>query len=479
MLNAFRNTIKKYTMLTHGDAVGIAFSGGPDSSALLYGLLSVAEEYGLTLMILHMNHGLRMPEAEQEEIFVHDQGRTLGIPVITRKVSIPELREREGGSLEDICRRERYRFFQEEAARHHIGKIALGHNRNDQAETVMMRFLRGSGPDGLKGMLPVREGMYIRPLIETSREEIDRFLLSKGVPFVIDASNEESFFLRNRVRHTLLRNLERNYNSNLIDTLCRLSDVMRMENDFMECAVDACVGELISSSSRNEITIDITIFRALHEALQYRVMRKLLKRHAGTLKEIGYAHVEAAVKLVHGDSPQARLDLPGGMTVYRDYERVTIQGGEKDVPWPKKVTADKKRTRLQGDKQEGNDYDYNVTIPGVVDIKEVGREMKLEYVDRGKVCFRHGGAAYIDMGAVTPPLRVRNLRVGDVITPLGMKGTKSLKSIFIDEKIPRRERHLLPLLVDGLSVIWVPGIRLHDRVKVTDMTDTIVRIEMI
>ncbi|MBN2255353.1 MAG: tRNA lysidine(34) synthetase TilS [Deltaproteobacteria bacterium] len=479
MLDLFRKTIARYNMLSHGDTVGVALSGGPDSTALLHGLLSVAEEYAIKPVIMHLNHGLRMPEADREEAFVHEQGRKLTIPVISRKVSVPELWDRERGSLEDICRRERYRFFREETVLHKIDKIALGHNKNDQAETVIMRFLRGSGLDGLKGMLPVRDGIYIRPLIETSREEIDRFLQSKGLSYVEDASNKETVFLRNRVRHTLLRELERDFNPRIIETLSRLSGILRMENDFMEHAVEACFRQWRIDPSSGGMAIGVPKFKTLHPALQYRVVKKLLRGGLQVPKEIGYAHVEAVVDLIHGTRPQARLDLPGGMAVYREYDCVTIRRGEIDVPRPNKSPVDKKKRGLRDDKRDGNDYDYKVTIPGVIDIKEIGRGMKFEYVERGRVDFHDDATAFIDMGAVAPPLTVRNFRTGDTITPLGMTGTKKVKSIFIDEKIPSRDRHSLPLLVDALSVVWIPGVRLHDRVKVTDTTEAIAKIEMI
>ncbi len=479
MLITFHKTIEKYGMLSRGDTVGAAVSGGPDSIALLHGLISLLEEYAIHLVIIHMNHGLRSHASDREEAFVHDQGRALNIPVVSRKIYVPDICKREKGSIEDICRRERYRFFKEAADTHKIDKIALGHNKNDQAETVIMKFLRGSGLDGLKGMLPVRDGVYVRPLIEISRDAIIRFLESKGLNYVTDSSNMETIYLRNRVRHNLIPDLEENYNPKIVDSLGQLSGILRMENDFIERAVEECFTLLNGDSANSEVKIDISKFRTLHPALQFRVVKRLLKRGVHPLKEIGYVHVGAVIDLIYGSKPNARVDLPGSVTVYREYDHFTVCKSENDSMSAEKSPDSEKKTSRRDDKRDVNDYYYMVNVPGLVDIKEIGRGMKFDYVETDQVDFDSNTTAFIDSRAVKKPLSIRNIRLGDTIQPLGMTGTKKLKSLFIDEKVPKRYRSSMPLLVDGLSVIWIPGFRLNDRVKVTDTTGAIIRIEMI
>lgn len=460
--------------------MGVAVSGGPDSMALLHGLLSQVDDYSLRLVIVHMNHGLRSDESDREEAFVHDRGRALGIPVVSRKISVPDLCRKEKGSVEDICRRERYRFFEESVDTHKLDKIALGHNKNDQAETVIMKFLRGSGLDGLKGMLPVRDSIYIRPLIEISRDAIERFLESKELTYATDSSNRETIYLRNRVRHDLIPALKETYNPRVVDSISKLSGILRMENDFIEKAVEGVFTLWNSDSARNEIEIDIKKFRTLHPALQFRIVKRLLKSVVYHIKEIGYVHVEAVIDLIYGSKPNGHVDLPDGVTVYREYDRLKVCKGANDFTCEQKSSSgSRKKISRQDDKQDVNDYYYKVLIPGEIYIDEIARSMKFEYIRPEKVAYDSGKIALMDKDAVKEPLSVRNFRPGDVIQPLGMKGTKKLKSIFIDEKVPKRERSSIPLLVDASSVIWIPEFRLHDRVKVTDTTSAIIRVEMI
>lgn len=466
-------------MVSRGDTIGVAVSGGPDSIALLHGLHSLVDEYSVRLVILHMNHGLRSHESDREDEFVHDQGRILGVPVIRRKISVPDLHRSGKGSVEDICRRERYRFFEEVADSHKLDKIALGHNKNDQAETVMMKFLRGGGLEGLKGMLPVRDGIYIRPLIEISRQAIERFLESRGLTYVTDSSNKETIYLRNKIRHCLIPDLEKNYNRRIVDSLSQLSGIMRRENDFIGHAVDECFAQWNVDLSSNKISIDIRKFRAIHSALQFRIVKKLLKSGIFTSKETGYVHVAAVIDLIYGSKPNARTNLPGGVIMYREYDYFTIYKGEVHFTSDEKLSDPQEKISSRDDKRDVSDYYYKVSIPGEVYICEIGRAIKFDYVNIDQVDYSSDTIAFMDARALMLPLCVRNFRPGDIIRPLGMTGTKKLKSLFIDEKVPRRDRKVMPLLVDGLSVIWVPELRLNDRVKVNDSTDTIIRAEMI
>ena len=479
MIKTFRATIAKYSMVSRGDRVGVAVSGGPDSIALLHGLLSLVDEYSMRLVIIHLNHGLRSHESDSEEAFVHDQGRALDIPVIRKKISVPDLCRKDKGSVEDICRRERYRFFEEAADFHKLDKIALGHTKNDQAETVIMKILRGSGSGGLKGMFPVRDGIYIRPLIELSRKAIESFLESKGLMYVTDSSNRDILYLRNRIRHHLIPDLENNYNPKIVDSLSHLSGILRRENDFIEKAADKYFTRWKCNVESNEVEIDIRKFQILHSALQFRIVKRLLKNGAQPAKEIGYVHVKAVIDLIFGSKPNARIDLPDGITVYREYDRFTIYRGQRNFISERTSSDCRKKICYRNDKQGVNDYIYEVSVPGLVHISETGRGMKFDYVAADQVDYNSGTIAYIDLRGVTPPLVVRNFRAGDTIQPLGMTGTKKLKSIFIDAKVPKRDRGLIPLLVDASSVIWIPGLRLHDRVKVADTTGTVIRVEMI
>jgi len=204
MLGKIRHTVQKFEMLKWGDHVIAAVSGGPDSVALLQALVLLSPEYNLTLTVAHLNHGLRGAESDAEEQLVRRLSRERVIPCTVKRVNLGARQGKEKRSLEDMGREERYIFFSNLAKEIGATRIALGHQREDQAETVLMHLIRGSGLEGLKGITPVREGIYIRPLLELSRRDILEFLRARDLPFLEDSSNSEDQFLRNRIRHQLI-----------------------------------------------------------------------------------------------------------------------------------------------------------------------------------------------------------------------------------------------------------------------------------
>jgi tRNA(Ile)-lysidine synthase len=452
-----RDTIERHAMLAPGDRVGIAVSGGADSVALLHLLAGDAEEYALTLFVLHLNHGIRGEETDRDEAFVEEMARSMGIPFDSEKISIPEIRRERGGSLEDLCREERYAFFDRMARRHRLDRIALGHTLSDQAETVIMRLLRGSGLEGLKGFLPVRDGIYIRPLMEVTRDEAISFLRDRNIPFVTDSSNEDTAYLRNRVRSELLPELKTTYNLRLEETIGRTAEILRMEDDFIRESVANMIGEW--KIGLQETRLQVPRLKGLHPALLWRLIKTLLEGYSSGKNGIGYLHVKAVVDLVESPGPSASADLPFNLTVRREYDDLVIT--------------------MRGEMSKTRDFSYEAGLPGVVDITETGQRMTFVLVDAKEADHHSENPVFMDYRAISPPLVVRNVRPGDRIQPLGMEGTKKVAALLMDEKIPKGKRRSIPLLVDRTSVLWVPGVRLSDRVKMTDMTEKVVKAEII
>ena len=224
-------------MLEPGDRLVVAVSGGPDSVALLRLLSLLTDEYRLGLTAAHLNHGLRKGEADEEEAFVRGLCDGMGIACIGRRIDIRALRATKRGSLEELCREERYRFLAETAEKCGAVKIAVGHHRDDQAETVLLHLLRGCGPEGLRGILPVRGGRIIRPLLEVGRSDILAFLAAEGLPYMTDSSNASPLFLRNRIRNELIPRLAADYNPRLIEGLCQTAGIIRREDDYLRGVV--------------------------------------------------------------------------------------------------------------------------------------------------------------------------------------------------------------------------------------------------
>ena len=481
MIRKVRETIKKYRLLERGDMVIVAVSGGPDSVALLKVLDIFSDEYRLTLITAHLNHGLRGEESDNDEKFVRKLSESMGIEFECKYVDIPSLRQGRRGSIEEIARKERYQFLAEMARKHQAHKIALGHHLHDQAETVLMNFIRGSGMEGLKGILPMREGMYIRPLIALTRGEIVNFLAREGIRFMADSSNAHDSYLRNRIRHRLIPELKEHYNPRIEESLAQMAEVIRLEDEYMKTVLKEVLLEGWDDGGKGGVTINIPKFLVLHEAIQNRAIKTLLQRFSPSGGGIGYVHVKAVMDLLRSCRHHGCLHLPFNIRIRRDHDLLVISR--------QKGPGGKLMQELSGgydpcfsptDADIGQ-FSYDVAIPGRIEIPEVDMTIVFNILDKPTegIHFNQEKMAYMDIEAMRFPLTIRNLRPGDRIQPLGMGGTKKLKCYFIDKKISQAERRRIPLLVDDRSVLWIVGMRLSERVKITDKTKRLLKAEIV
>jgi tRNA(Ile)-lysidine synthase len=319
MLKRVRKTIADSSLVERGDHLLVAVSGGPDSVALLWTLELLSSEYELQLTTAHLNHGIRGAEAQEEEAFVHSLCAGMGITCISKTVDISVLRKGRGKSLEEIGREERYRFLEETAQTCGAKKIATGHHRNDQAETVLINLLRGSGLEGLKGIAPIREGRIIRPLLHVGREEILEFLDREGLTYLMDSSNLSPLFLRNRIRHQLIPELTARYNPGIVKGLSHTAEIIRREDDYLQTVVRQILSRWGIVPGEAEILLPLAAFIDLHEALQGRVIKCLLGVAALSGNGVGYKHIEAVLALTRSSRRRrASLDLPGLIRVERE-----------------------------------------------------------------------------------------------------------------------------------------------------------------
>lgn len=470
MLHKVRKTIAHHAMLERGERLIAAVSGGPDSVALLKVLTLIAAEYNLSLVVAHLNHGLRGAEADGEEDFVRSLSHSMDVECVSGKIDIAALKE-PGKSLEELCREQRYAFLKKVAVDYQATKIALGHHLQDQAETVLMNLLRGSGAEGLRGMMPVREGLIIRPLLQVTRKEILAFLEEMGLSFTSDSSNAHDCYLRNRIRHHLLPLLKEGFNHRVEENLSRTAEIMRLDDDYLATEVEGWLCRWGISRQDGEKRLPLTEFLKLHAALQQRVIKNLLARTSRSGQGIDYKHVQAALTLARGSHGSASLDLPGGVLLRREYYTIIFSRLVDRRAFP------------AGRRMSGNlDFCYPVNIPGRVEVKEAGLSITFQFADRPDqtlLSVPGGRTVYLDYGAMRPPLVIRNVIPGDRMQPLGMAGKKKLKALFIDEKVPRASRHLLPLLADQQSVIWAAGLRISSRVSVTEKTRQVLKVEII
>ncbi|OGX15868.1 MAG: tRNA lysidine(34) synthetase TilS [Omnitrophica WOR_2 bacterium RBG_13_41_10] len=305
-----KTTIKNYRLINKGDKIIIGVSGGPDSVALVYVLNSLRRDLKLKLHIAHLDHMLRKGSSEDRK-FVEGLAQRLNLPVTCARINIREIAA--GGSLEEIARNARLGFLFKVAKDNKANKIALGHNLDDQAETVLMRILRGSGLYGLSAILPKREiadFQIIRPLIETKRKEIEAFLRQKRIKPRLDVSNQQDLYLRNRIRNKLLPFLEKEYNQNIKEILSNMAQIVASDYDYLNRSALRIIKDTGSK-------INIKQFIRLHPAIQRIVLRLMIARKKGNMRRITFQHTKEIEDLILNRPVNSIVDLPQGLSVVK------------------------------------------------------------------------------------------------------------------------------------------------------------------
>ena len=457
-LKRIQKTIERYKMLAIGDKVIVGVSGGPDSMALLLALHEMKEDYLLSLWASHYNHKLREKESDQEAEFVKCQSERIGVPLLVEDDDGSLLRTR--GNLEEIARKKRYDFFQRKALELTAQKIALGHTATDQAETFFLWLFRGMGTKGLGGIPPVRDTMIIRPLIETERKDIIRFLNEKCIPWKEDSTNKSDNFLRNRVRRILIPNLLEEFDPHLVKKITKTTEIFRDDNSLLDDLTLANFNKISIINNENKVLLDINRIKLLPISLKRRVIRYALKTIRGSLRRINFEHVERILKLMEGPLPHSQLSLPYGIEVYKEYESLEFSMGLK---------------------QTTSFYYETNEIPEEITIPEIERKITLLLLDwkKSNSPVTEKNIALIDFEKIKFPLIVRNWRKGDRFQPLGLSGTKKIKDLFIDLKITRIERNRLPLVFFRDQIAWIAGLRVDEKVKITQSTKKVLKMVII
>ena len=450
-LKKVKETILRYRMIDSGDVLIVAVSGGPDSVCLLDVLNKLKDELRMKLVVAHYNHGLRQGEDESETRFVHQLATSMNLPLETGKASIRTYENI--ASLEEKARNARYRFLEGVKTRFHAQKIAIGHNLNDQAETVLMRLLRGSGSSGLAGIPPCRDNTIIRPLIEIKRVEIEFYLKERGISYVTDSSNYDTKHLRNKIRLELIPLLLQ-YQPRLIEHLGHLADLMREENQFLELLAQEWVEKEAEPKTNREIIIPLPAFKDLSQPLRNRVIRHLFKMVGKGLRRIDLSHTKSVYKLACGKNPQGMLNLPHGLIVKKVYDRLHF-------------------TMEPLKKSSG--FCYVLEKPGIFSLDQIDRSISLVEMENSSSLEMVNSPliAYLDAERIKYPLIARNLMAGDRFIPLGMVGHKKIKNLFIELKIPSDERRLIPILISEDTPVWICGYRIDERFKITSETKKI------
>ncbi|MBV6343031.1 tRNA lysidine(34) synthetase TilS [Candidatus Magnetobacterium casense] len=422
----------------------VGLSGGPDSVALLRLLRELFPT--VSVHAIYIDHGLRPHETPAEKAFCGQLCEHLGVPLSIRAIdALPR-------KTPATMRQSRYRLYEETALQIGASKIALGHNKDDQAETVMLNLIRGASLTGLAGIAPTR-GMVIRPLIDVSRWEILQYLNECNQTYCLDSSNLKDIYLRNRVRIHLMPALVQ-YNPNIVDTLTRNARIIREEDEYLELAVTKKLMTLISRKTDQKIELFLVPLQGMERVL----LRRLLRRATATveaLREIGVQHIEEIIALIKNASTGDRLYLPGAVRVIKGYSTLVITSEP-----PVRIS------------------ETELSLPGEVVIREAGYLLRATLPEH----FRqpdNNRQACLDAALMSSTLKVRARVNGDYFYPLGLGKRKKVQDYFVDEKVPRDSRNSIPLVLSNDDLVWIAGYRPDDRYKVTPATKSYCLLELI
>ena len=452
-------TVRQHGLIARGGRVAIALSGGPDSVALVHILRELERDGELVVAgVAHLNHRLRGIAADEDEQFCRALATALRLPIEVERIDVRALAREQGRSVEDAARVARYAFLERAADRLGADAIAVGHSRDDQAETFLLRLIRGAGPRGLAGILP-RAGRVVRPLLDISRADLRAYLSQRGIPSCEDASNSDVMVPRNRVRHELIPYLEREFSPGIVDVLAREAAIARADEDRLQKeAIDLVTSVVLRDVHGAQV--DVAALTLLHPALAARVARLALSELAGP-RFIGFDHVHAFLNFARYAAAGAALSLPGQQVVHGG-DRIVLQA-EPDRGLPRRSSEAAKA---------GNSFRFPLSIPGEVTLTPQGWTISAEPLETCPegVLRARGEAVAVAAPRLGLPLAVRNRRPGDRFRPLGLAGAeKKLQDFLVDRKVPRETRDALPLVVDrDDKIVWVVGESVGEDFRVTE-----------
>lgn len=456
LTNKITATLKKFSMLSGGETILAGLSGGPDSVCMLHILNGLRERYKLTLHAVYIDHGLRPGETVKESEFCKKLCDSLNLQFVAKSVEVKSFAKAQGLNMQEAARQLRYATYDETAYELRADRIALGHTADDQAETLLMRLLRGAGPTGLAGIPPVRKSI-IRPLIDVERKEVEEFLDQQGIEYVIDSSNLRSDYLRNRIRLSLLPVI-REFNQDIISTLAKTAAIFRDEERYFEIIVTKTLMKLISRKTTSRIELFLAPFEIMDTAIMRRVLRRAVDE-TRSLRGISFIHIEDMVEMIKHGNPGDRIYLPGGIRAIKGYSML--------------VLTSEPPARLDT---------YPLTIPGETILKEAGILLDASTEkDVQEVSDRQGlwsSFGIFDLDRLVLPLTARARKNGDFFYPAGFGKRKKLQDFFVDMKIPRDERDRVPLVASGEDIIWVVGYRGDERFRATEKTANILTFEV-
>lgn len=480
LLHEVQRTLQRHRLLHPGQEIVVGVSGGPDSLCLLHVLHTLAPALRVRLHVAHLHHGLRGAEADADAAFVRETAAAWGLPFTLERADIATQAGHSGASLEEAAREARYTFLARLAAAVGAPAVAVGHNADDQAETVLMHFLRGSGLAGLRGMQPRSKWptinsqtamgnlCLIRPLLFVTRREILDYCAMHGLAPRFDRSNEDTTFFRNRLRHELLPLLE-SYNPQMRRILGSTAAVLADDYELLRGELLAAWPAVVVQESGPRLVFDLDAWRHLPTAMQRSVLREAIHRLRGSLRNVNFVHVDNARTLLHEGLAGDRMTLPAGLEVALGYDRFAV--GDEGVQLPVDHAPQMDAAWLP------------LSAPGTTSL--AGWILETALLDPANLppdwqANADPWQATLDADVLGPTPALRTRRPGDRFQPLGMTGrSKLLAELFTNAKVPAPARDRWPLLLTTAGdIAWVCGLRVDERAKVTAATTAVMHINL-
>jgi tRNA(Ile)-lysidine synthase len=447
----FERFLQSAGLVRRGDSVVLAVSGGIDSMTMLHLFAGLAPQWNLKLVVAHVNHQLRGDESIGDETFVQKGAESLNIPFVLQRVDTVGLAHTAHISKQEAARELRYEFFEGVRRQRSADAVATAHQADDNAETVLLNALRGTGIRGLAG-IPVRRepGKIIRPLITARRKEIEQYAREREIAFRLDSSNTSIEYRRNYLRREVIPLLESSGEFDFVPSFNRLSRLMRQLDELLTAEVRQILSGVLIQDEQGDLSLDITKLRLKPEYLQEGIVLEVLRKLGAEIDSEKVLRVLELCELTTGSALQLSKDLH----VFRDRERLNFVRPSEGHPMHQEVAL--------GNSYTFQDFRISLSLP-ISPPSTLGVTQGVEYVDAGKL---------------GDHLLVRSWQDGDWFMPLGMISKKKVSDYFVDEKIPLLQKRTIPILESNGDIVWICGKRLDERFKVTDRTRSVVRLEI-
>ncbi len=451
----FTNFVIDNKLIEKRSKILVGFSGGPDSTALLLALLMIKDSLDLSLLVAHVNYNLRGEDSQADEDFVREFCFSHNLYLVINRVNLES-----DANIEATARDIRMNYFYSLLKDYKLDSIALGHNQSDNAETVMMNLVRGAGITGLRGILP-KSNKIIHPLLSFTRDEICAFVSEENIVWREDKSNKNTDFTRNKIRNQLFPWIAENLNPTIIDKLVSLSSLMVETDDFLEDHIERTLKRFIIRQSDDKIILSLKTLLHTKKLLRYYIFKNCLSQLTGTDNDIYQNNIMEIENILTSDGSKM-LNFPNKLFILKEYDHLIFT--TKNPVLNKNKLPDAKI--LEAIRPRLSFGEFRIKMK------------KIKKLPSEKALSNNKNLVFLDYDEIDFPITIRNRDNGDKFIPLGLSGFKKLKDFFIDEKVSKFDRDKIPLFTDANKIIWIGGMRIDNRVAITQKTTNILKIEI-